>query len=204
MKKLYLLIIITSGASFLLSSCSRLGNLSVTKRHYRSGFYVDLGSRKPNASLLQVSKAVTPIPAIPAKPCVENERTISPEKDIQPRTPVISSALAEERKRTHKHTPAIIYASTQEPSTTAKDLQAATFKTYIASLPDINTAGSGHSSESVPFWFVIVCCIFIPPLGVALVFGIDTHFWISLILTLLFFYTGYDLCVSCGASIIRY
>src|SRR5438045_3419587 len=39
--------------SLLFSSCSNLSNLTVSKRHYRGGFYVDFGSAKPAAGQLR-------------------------------------------------------------------------------------------------------------------------------------------------------
>jgi uncharacterized membrane protein YqaE (UPF0057 family) len=55
----------------------------------------------------------------------------------------------------------------------------------------VNYSGnSGNSSNRVPFWLVVVCAILIPPLGVALKFGIDNRFWICLALTLCFWLPG--------------
>ncbi|HPD54609.1 MAG TPA: YqaE/Pmp3 family membrane protein [Bacteroidia bacterium] len=42
----------------------------------------------------------------------------------------------------------------------------------------------------MPFWLLIVLCILLPPLAVFLKFGIGTEFWISLILTLIFWLPG--------------
>ena len=55
----------------------------------------------------------------------------------------------------------------------------------------VNFSGnSGHSSNNVPFWLIVVCAIFIPPLGVALMYGITDKFWICLALTLCFWLPG--------------
>ena len=50
--------------------------------------------------------------------------------------------------------------------------------------------GGGRSGGGVPLWFLIVLCIFIPPLAVAIMYGLGDKFWISLILTLLFWIPG--------------
>ena len=47
-----------------------------------------------------------------------------------------------------------------------------------------------RSSGGVPKWFLVVCCIFLPPLAVALVYGISDKFWIDLLLTLCFWIPG--------------
>lgn len=58
------------------------------------------------------------------------------------------------------------------------------------SQPVSYSGNSGHSSSSVPFWLIVVCAILIPPLGVALMYGIVDKFWIDLALTLCFWLPG--------------
>ena len=45
-------------------------------------------------------------------------------------------------------------------------------------------------NENVSFVAIVICAIFLPPVGVALMYGIHDYFWIDLILTLLFFFPG--------------
>lgn len=49
---------------------------------------------------------------------------------------------------------------------------------------------SGRTSNGVPFFLIFLCAFFIPPLGVALMYGITDKFWICLGLTLLFWLPG--------------
>ena len=51
-------------------------------------------------------------------------------------------------------------------------------------------APAPRGSAGVPKWFLIVLCIFLPPLAVALVYGISDKFWIDLLLTLCFWLPG--------------
>jgi uncharacterized membrane protein YqaE (UPF0057 family) len=51
-------------------------------------------------------------------------------------------------------------------------------------------APAPRGTGGVPKWFLIVCCIFLPPLAVALVYGITDKFWIDLLLTLCFWIPG--------------
>ena len=63
MKKLSLLFTLVTLTSLLLSSCSRLDNISVSKRQHRSGYYVDLGSRKnvlPQSKPKTMAKVASP------------------------------------------------------------------------------------------------------------------------------------------------
>ena len=50
---------------------------------------------------------------------------------------------------------------------------------------------SGHERHAnASMAVIVICAIFIPPLGVALMYGISDYFWIDLILTLLFWLPG--------------
>ena len=51
-----------------------------------------------------------------------------------------------------------------------------------------NTSGQG--ANGVPYWLIVLCAIVIPPLGVALKFGIVDKFWICLVLTFCFWLPG--------------
>ncbi len=174
-------------AGTLLSSCSKLSNISVTKRHYRSGFYVDLGSSRRSESRPRVSKAETAVTSPSASGNVKEKGCIAPEKTVQAPTPVFHTRYAEEKKQADKKA-SNTFASAQDISTTDMDLQAA--MSYVASLPDAITPVTAESSESAPMWVIILFAILIPPIGVALKFGIIDKFWISLLLTLIFWLPG--------------
>jgi uncharacterized membrane protein YqaE (UPF0057 family) len=57
-------------------------------------------------------------------------------------------------------------------------------------MPDDFYANRPKSSSTAPMWVIILFAILIPPVGVALKFGIVDKFWISLLLTLLFWLPG--------------
>jgi uncharacterized membrane protein YqaE (UPF0057 family) len=61
-------------------------------------------------------------------------------------------------------------------------------------------AGQGSTLADEMLLLAIIFAILIPPLGVAIYEGITTRFWISLLLTILFFVPGmiYALLVVCG------
>ena len=192
MKKISLLIIIAAGTGLLLSSCSRIENISVSKRHYRSGYTVDLGSRKPDVSTPKVSETATPITTPSSSSYVADKSAMTPEKGIQAPAPVVLTSQVETKKQSHKHASGNLYASTRNISTIKEDIQDVSLGNYAASLPDVNYAASSasSSSSSAPMWVIILFAILIPPLGVALKFGIVDKFWISSLLTLLFWLPG--------------
>lgn len=190
MKTISLLIILISGTCFLLSSCSELSNMSVTKRHYRSGFHVDFGSSKRSVTKPQVSEAVTPVIAASASGNSKVKSTTAPEKTVQAQSPVFFHTYAEEKKQAPEKTSGNIFASTQNISAVKADAQVALLMSYVASLPDVIIYDTSRSSDSAPMWVIILFAILIPPVGVALKFGIVDKFWISLLLTLLFWLPG--------------
>jgi uncharacterized membrane protein YqaE (UPF0057 family) len=49
---------------------------------------------------------------------------------------------------------------------------------------------SKPSSNGVPYWLIVILAIFIPPLAVAIAYGIVDKFWICLLLTFCFFIPG--------------
>jgi len=186
MKKLFLFSVISCGASLLLSSCSRLENVSVSKRHYRSGYYVDMSSHKQDVSATKTHVRITTVPSKPAVAVAENNSNLLPEQLVPLPQP---STLSLDRR---KHTPmkeGVVYASAQNNSITVEEIQAAPLRNYISSLPDPSSAAGG-SSGNVPQWLMIVFCIILPPLAVGLKFGIVDKFWISVLLTLLFWLPG--------------
>src|SRR4051812_26505774 len=99
MKNLTRLISITLCAVFLLSSCSKMGSLSVTKRHYTGGYYVDFGGHKPSTtpaekqSLPSAEKqTATTMNAVPADLAAVNHN-----KETAPAitaTPEVKSAIS--------------------------------------------------------------------------------------------------------------
>lgn len=56
MKKITNLIVMLTGAIILLSSCGHLSNITVEKRHFNKGYYVDFGSSKSKAGVADAPK----------------------------------------------------------------------------------------------------------------------------------------------------
>jgi len=191
MKKLSILIIVASCATILLSSCSRLENISVSKRHYRSGYTVDLGSHKQDVSAPHNSEKAAPVANPSSSGNVENKTGMAFASTIKATAPIDLANHSEKKKQSHKHASGNLYASARAVSTIKEDTRDVSLYNYVASMPDVNYSGSASStSDSAPMWVIILFAILIPPLGVALKFGIVDKFWISLLLTLLFWLPG--------------
>jgi uncharacterized membrane protein YqaE (UPF0057 family) len=197
MKKLSLLMTILSCSVLLLSSCSKIGSISVNKRHYRGGYNIDIGSDNTVAASHRRVKTVSPINITEVNPeaasstfdIAEERNSVSTEKATAATEPEISPKQIEKKKHNAKASNSIFYVSKQSIATVRQIVKAEKLKKQMASMPDVN-ALSNSSSSNTPMWLLIVLCILLPPLAVGLKFGIGNEFWISILLTLLFWIPG--------------
>ncbi len=189
MKKqdVYLLLITVSG--ILLSSCSNLSKMSLTKRHYRSGYYVDFGGKNPNSAKPDISKQSiktnhqTVAALIAEKPgkdvSVPTNMSISEKSNTAPKIVLFKETT------TVNITKTISYTSNKRPedfnqNVTSKHSSGTEAENEVHARVDVD----------IPYVVIVLCAIFIPPLGVGLMYGLNDYFWIDLILTLLFFFPG--------------
>lgn len=61
---------------------------------------------------------------------------------------------------------------------------------YMPSGSNFTNTPAAPAASGEATLLIIILTILLPPLGVALVFGISTEFWLSLLLTLLFYFPG--------------
>src|SRR6185437_4206264 len=184
MKKLLPLLILLCITALLMPSCNNSSMLSLTKRHYRSDLYVDRVVKKNNIKPLDVAK-VTARPEPKTTPAI----IIQPKQEAAFVTP---APVAEKLKTTKK------IASTKQIAATANKTvteNLANENISPASNNVINTTDNVSDHEvrvdaNIAFLVIVLCAIFIPPLGVGLMYGIHAYFWIDLILTLIFFIPG--------------
>lgn len=205
MKKLSLLFTLVTLTSLLLSSCSRLENITVSKRQHRSGYYVDLGSRKnvtpkskPKAmAKVEPSKVtggestVAPQITTSLNNVIENTSTISTSLETKAASPSTLAKKAEKKKQAVKEKSDNVYASTMDNSDVRELSKLQRLKKNVRAFSEaMDVLKAPSAKEDVPFWLLIVLCIILPPLAVYLKFGISTEFWISILLTLLFWIPG--------------
>lgn len=203
MKKLSLLFTFVTLTGLFLSSCSRLENISVTKRQHRSGYYVDLGSRKKDAPAKTTSKQNTSVQiaevakteTIPVQSVEtpEASQSLATNTEIKETTTAPQSNWAKEalkKKEIASEKSQSLTASRQTTSEIKEIINNETLKKRTRTFADIIDRIKSPSSEDVPFWLLIVLAIILPPLAVGLKFGISTEFWISILLTLLFWIPG--------------
>jgi uncharacterized membrane protein YqaE (UPF0057 family) len=184
MKKLLVPFILCTLAGILFPSCSKTSKLSFTKRHYRSGYFVEHVGKvntRTNSYVASLPKSVNHVSSLPAV--------------VKSNTPVAINTVAVTLQK-----PAMINKSRiqKEKPVCNQPVPISTNQNTLL----INTKANANSSseeeydnhtrvdDNVAFVVVVLCAIFIPPLGVALAYGIHGYFWIDLILTLIFFIPG--------------
>ena len=72
MKKILLFLLVTVGASVVLSSCSQMSTITVAKRHFKNGYYIDYGSNLKKTDVIQSDAPAKdqPVLASTQKPAV--------------------------------------------------------------------------------------------------------------------------------------
>jgi uncharacterized membrane protein YqaE (UPF0057 family) len=187
MKKLYAGFVLFVITVILLSSCGNSSKLAITKRHYRTGYYVDFGSKKQaktataivKTSSANVKQQIAPILAAKSESSTNENIPVA----VSEKSRIVEKMATPKRMQENNLISANSIPLLQKPLTENN-----------WSTNDISgSPGDGRgdrNSVSVPFVVIVLCAIFIPPLGVGLMYGINSYFWIDLILTLLFFFPG--------------
>lgn len=189
MKKLFPTLILVAVAAVMLSSCSQISTLSLTKRHYRSGYYVDFGGKRQNK--IAENKVQPPTMPVAANALPSSQiNTINTEQSQLTVLPVavnvkpIKKAAHSARRLPSENTHSV--SANNNPANVATIAQTADNELSVQSA---KSATSSNSAD-VPMWALIIITILIAPLGVYLAKGIGTPFWIDLILYICFIIPG--------------
>ena len=191
MKNVFTLALLLVAASILLFSCSQISNTSLMKSHSPGAFYNETGTGNQSENMKVENSTfnekgysgVQTDREVITEPIIENKGMYAE----QPLLPVSISNTDEEQNKSvvsnNKLDVKGVNSNTKEIISEYRD------KPNIVQ-PANYYNRSGHSNNGVPFWLIVVCAIVIPPLGVALAFGITDKFWICLLLTLCFWLPG--------------
>ena len=122
---------------------------------------------------------------------VENTNTISSAKELSTQSSTALVERAEKKKQVAKEKSDNLFASTTDNSDHKEIVISQEVKKRSRSFSKVlDLLKAPSNNEEVPFWALIVFAILLPPLAVGLKFGIGTEFWISVLLTLLFWIPG--------------
>lgn len=193
MKKHLLSIFSIAIIGALISSCSTSSDLAsnspIKKRRYTKGFHVDfkkMDSPARHESTAELSPAQNGELAKPESHNIGGIEPIASSKAeistiVERKNPVVETEASEpiiDEVAQFEFPPAEYESNRQRK----KDLKDA-FKRY----DDLNQPAAASEGSFVLY---IILAILIPPLAVGLLYGISTEFWISLVLTLLFWLPG--------------
>lgn len=180
-------IVLIAGALMMASTVNGQG-ITIEKRHYKSGYYIDFGKKKTEVKQTSTVKQniatvqVNNNNAIPTAP-VKNEQMQMVAVTNQSAIKVDAEATKRECNK-NRITKKIneIYNNKVAANTST------TVANDVVASPDVanNSKTVEGSGGSVPLIVLVILAIFIPPLGVYLHDGqIVTHFWWILILFLI-------------------
>jgi uncharacterized membrane protein YqaE (UPF0057 family) len=192
MKNVSMVAIFIAAASILFTSCSLTSNMSNTRSHNQGSYYVEPsagGSVEPipeESSILRVGS----LSAAQVNGKSENDEMF--QEKIQFTDPQAQFADRDSSKKDQQKS-AVLHNRTADVigiDVYTKDIKNDNLDKSKIVQPISSPRSPAHSSHGLPLWFIVLCSIIIPPLGVALVFGITDKFWICLLLTLLFWLPG--------------
>ena len=104
MKKLLPTLALTTAAVLMLSSCSQVSNLTLTKRHYRSGYYVDFGGKKQN-KIAAKTQTVAPLVAANSIPSAQISVPAVEQLPVAVSPVAVNVKSAKKASHTTKHLP---------------------------------------------------------------------------------------------------
>jgi uncharacterized membrane protein YqaE (UPF0057 family) len=187
MKKSYALRIASLAvAALFLASCGSMTNFSVQKRQHRPGYYVDWGNGKVKTEKTEAAArmATTQVQAVSPSPSTKAAKSpVSRPAPVPATTAATASAPATPAAAAKRHNTIEVVAT---PEAAKASSSSSSFRMNDSALSD----ALRHSSGDTPDWVIAVLCILLPPLAVFLRLGIGSEFWISLLLTLLFWIPG--------------
>lgn len=196
----YSVLIWVTGAA-LISSCNSSSDLTsssfIQKRKYTKGFHVDFGAKKHDkpavaASIERAAPAREVAPVDASKPGSQGSLLTASASDAIDETSAASAVNKRSFEPESTEMPADMAASDATAVQFKADIDRREMRKSIRSHRKAarNAAAAGASASGESLLLYVIIAIFIPPLAVGLLYGISTEFWISLLLTILFFIPG--------------
>jgi len=190
-KNIYSILLGLIAITFLFSSCKSLTNVSIEKRQHRGGYYVDWGNGKVKTDQVksqQVSIKQTKISESKISLNDESRKSVLKESDVYVKHNRETDQQQTKNVTIQKSNRHNSFETNQEPL--ALYSKGNSEKAGSSVKYNFEEGDDSQASSDTPTWVLAILCILLPPLAVFLQFGIGTEFWISLILTLLFWIPG--------------
>ncbi len=182
---------------FIGSACKTTNDViserGIQKRKYRSGFFVESRSKAATPDkLAQDQKSVRLAEA--AEVHFEDKSTHAPVQSEDQNKGVNDLSLntpteVQQSQSTHSLTDEVEsnHTATTNPVASKSTRTLQVDHTATTTSIDLNT---NEQSDDVALLIYIILALLLPPLAVFLLYGISTEFWISVLLTILFWIPG--------------
>ena len=185
MKKITLSVYVLAVAVILLSSCSRFSDVSLLKRHYRSGYYVETCSAsKPSQKTKAESQesnqqaAITPV----------DKGTQQKQSEFRRITPVnknIDIAERVENKESQIKKSETVLRSFEAPVETNETSRKISNESKILNLKQAYDGGEHHSALGGLLWLIIVVLLILFLLNFILTLNLGSLVYIILVVALI-------------------
>jgi hypothetical protein len=186
MKKLLTFSSLCILASMLLSSCS--SNISIVKRHYREGYYVDISKKAPSVNYAAIKperkKAVVTSLTSPELPGIPEQYVAT---NNQPNTTLMDLPANKKAPLKIKHALANTKQTLSQPFAVAKSATSALQNTPVFAYEGSAGYDGGERAALSLLWIVIIVILILWILGLAAGVGdlINLLLLIALILLIL-------------------
>ena len=199
MKKLFTSSALLLAGAVMVTIVGHAQSISITKRHYTGGYYIDFGNKKKSVSKTETSQPAQQNVASIETKLVNSIPVVSNEVPMQMNMVAVNN-ISVKREKTKKH--AAINVITKSANVEVNNTTNVFSPVSDDSITKVSATESSSNAAGMPLILLVIITILIPFLGVGLAKGVHFEFWLDLILTLLFYLPGliYGLIVILGNS----
>ncbi|HXP50053.1 MAG TPA: YqaE/Pmp3 family membrane protein [Bacteroidia bacterium] len=199
MKKLFTSSALLLAGAVMVTIVGHAQSISITKRHYTGGYYIDFGNKKKAVSKTETSQPAQQNVASIETKLVNSIPVVSNEVPMQMNMVAVNN-ISVKREKTKKH--AAINVITKSANVEVNNTTNVFSPVSDDSITKVSATESSSNAAGMPLILLVIITILIPFLGVGLAKGVHFEFWLDLILTLLFYLPGliYGLIVILGNS----
>jgi uncharacterized membrane protein YqaE (UPF0057 family) len=193
MKNVFTKVLMLVYASILVTSCSQITNKALTKSQNQNSFYVE---QNINMKSEPLNNEIDIYPEIGFSTSVSKDAIEVTVPEIVNYSHIFSAQVSNSNNTVSIDEIPVIQVVKDDIAFLKSDIGKSReivdeYKEIYSTDQPVNYSdNSGNSTNGVPFFIIFLFAFFIPPLGVAMMFGITDKFWICLALTLLLWLPG--------------
>lgn len=189
MKKLITTSALLLAGAVMISTLGHAQSITITKRHYTGGYYVDFGGKKKAVSKIETAQPTQQNIASVETKSISTIPVANEEAAMQMPLVVVNNITVKHQKA-KKHTAALNVVAKSANAEVSNNANSVSSVNADESITKVSAPETSSNAAGMPLILLVIITILLPPLGVGLAKGIGTPFWIDLILTLLFYFPG--------------